>query len=197
MDYQLAFLHHAFESLDISVELLAFILFMNPPWARDGFSGLGGFSEECGPQGAALRAPPRPTSTRSSHPGRPSRGDSALVLSLRFCQALGSCGTEFSVSVSTCLLAETVLPCPLGLCGLVDVLLALLSTALLLPHMLLDATYRILLAFGVPVALNEQCFSFSCFSCFWFHVSCTPRSLPCGFDFRCTPRRFSFPVCRL
>ena len=160
--------------------------------------------EECGPQKAALRAPPRPTSTRPSHPGRPSRGDSALVLSLRFCQALGSCGTEFSVSVSTCLLAETVLPCPspvpsvpLSLCGLVDVLLALLSTALLLPYMLLDATYRIFLAFGVPVALNVQRLSFSCFSCFWFHLSCTPRSLPCGFDFRCTPRRLSFPVCRL
>ena len=34
------------------------------------------------------------------------------------------------------------------------------------------------LTLGVLVALNEQCFSFSCFSCFGFLSSCTPRSLP-------------------
>ena len=63
-------------------------------------------------------------------------------------------------------MAETVLSCPgpvpcvpLGFSGLVEVLLALLSTALLLSYMLLDATYRILLTLSVLVALNEQCFN--------------------------------------
>ena len=152
------------------------------------------------------------------------------------------------MSVSTPLLAEIVLPCPgpvppvpLGLRG-VEVLLGFLSTALLLPYMLLDATYRILLTCGdlalmssASASAASAAFSFSCAArpaacrvastsdalraachflsvafelralqlAMWFSLQLhalqlamwfalqlhTPRSLPCGFRFRRTPRR--------